>query len=75
MQIKIRNARDEIIATIQINNGKIEEGKCEGCYVSDIDINEDGETIYRVDLTERTELLKEFSNKELLEEISSRMYS
>ena len=75
MQIKIRNARDEIIATIQINNGKIEEEKCEGCYVSDIDTNKDGETIYRVDLTERTELLEEFSNKELLEEISSRMHS
>ena len=72
MIIKIRNAREENIATVKVENGLVVEEELEGCYETDMDERKDGELVYRLDLSENTDILEEFSTEALLDEIRSR---
>ena len=73
MTIAIRSDRGQIIAQIEIKDGFIVEENLKGCFVSDIDGNEDGSIHYRLDVNPPQELVESLSNETLLEEIRNRM--
>lgn len=73
MTINIRNDRGEIVAFIEVKDGHIVEETLKGCYVSDIDGNDDGSCRYRLDINSPQEFIESLSNETLLEEVRSRM--
>ena len=50
MTINIRNDRGKYIASIEVINDHIIEETLNGCYVSDLDGNDDGSFRYRLDI-------------------------
>ena len=74
-KIKIRNDRGNIVASIEIQDGVVVEETLKGCWISDLDREDDGTPIYRLDLNDSTETLENYSNQALLEEVQSRMIS
>lgn len=73
MTILFRNDRGNIIASIEVKDDFIVEDRSHGCFVSDIDSNNNGEIIYRVDIIPDPELIHNISNETLLNEIRDRM--
>ena len=73
MTIDIRNNRGDITASIEVINDKIVEKTLKGCYVSDIDGNDDGSDCYRVDVITPEEFIERLSTKQILEELQGRL--
>lgn len=73
MTINIRNDRGQSIAFIKVEDGHVVEESLRGCYVSDIDCNNDGSCHYRLDINPPQELVEGLSNETLLDEIRNRM--
>ena len=72
-KIKIRNDRGNIVASIEIQDGVVVEETLKGCWMSDLDCEDDGTPIYRLDLNDSTETLENYSKQALLDEVASRM--
>lgn len=72
-KINIRNDRGNTVVSIEIEDGVIVEETLKGCWMSDLDREDDGTPIYRLDLNDSPETLENYSNQALLEEIQSRM--
>lgn len=73
MKIKIRNDRDNIIATIEVFSNHVVEETLQGCYESGFFVDDDGEPIYHINIITPDNLVEELSNETLLDEIRSRM--
>lgn len=74
MTINIRNNKGDSLALIEIKDGRIVEDNLRGCFISDIDGNNDESYDYRLDINTPQELVKSLSNETLLDEVRSRMY-
>lgn len=68
MILYIRNDREQVIATIIISDGVVDEDRSEGFQIADIDSRS-----YKIDLLSNPETVENFSNETLLTEISNRM--
>ena len=73
MTINIRNDRGKYIAFIEVINDHVIEETLNGCYVSDLDGNDDGSFRYRLDIIPPQKFIEGLSNETLLEEAKSRM--
>ena len=74
MTINIRNDRGKYIASIEIINDHVIEKTLNGCYMSDLDENNDGSLCYRLDINPPQKFIEGLSNETLLEEVRARMY-
>lgn len=73
MTISIRSDRRNIVAQIEVRDGFVLEESLKGCYISDIDLNDDGSIHYRIDMNPPQEFVEGLSNDTLLDEIKTRM--
>lgn len=73
MTINIVNDRGLTVARLKIEEGTIVEEQTLGCFVKDIDGNDDGSLDYKLGLLSSPETIENFSNETLLDEIKSRM--
>lgn len=74
MTINIVNDRGLTVARLRIEEGAIVEKQMLGCFVKDIDSNDDGSLDYKLELIALTDTVENFSNEILLDEIRNRMY-
>ena len=73
MTINIVNDRGFTVARLKIEEGTIVEKQTLGCFVKDVDGNDDGSLDYKLELISSPEAIENFSNETLLDEIKSRM--
>ena len=73
MIINIRNDRGKYIASIEVINDHVIEETLNGCYMSDLDGNDDGSLCYRLDINPPQKFIEGLSNETLLEEVKARM--
>lgn len=73
MTINIRNDKGDSVAFIEVKDGIIVEETLKGCFISDIDGNDDGSCRYRLDIITSEEFVEGLSNETLLDEIKNRM--
>lgn len=73
MTINIVNDRGLTVARLKIEEETIVDEQTLGCFIKDIDGNDDGSLDYKLELLSSTETIKNFSNETLLDEIRSRM--
>ena len=73
MTINIRNDRGKYIASIEVINDHVIEETLNGCYMSDLDGNDDGSFRYRLDINPPQKIIEGLSNETLLEEVKARM--
>ena len=74
MTINIRNDRGKYIASIEVINDHVIEKTLNGCYMSDLDENNDGSLCYRLDINPPQKFIEGLSNETLLAEVRARMY-
>ena len=73
MTINIVNDRGLTVARLKIEEETIVDEQTLGCFIKDIDGNDDGSLDYKLELLSSTETIENFSNETLLDEIRSRM--
>ena len=73
MQISIRNNREKVIASIEVEHNHVNKDKLEGCFHVEMDILNDGEPHYILELNPSEEYIKSLSNETLLQELSNRL--